>query len=432
MKKLLIFTFLLLLNTSLFSSPSYEDEAEDATPEYIQEILLKYENTDHEIYNDKNKAFLFISEYCRNKETMLFMLDYGADPNYIDLFGVNAYDKYLRNSESDEDIFNQIFKKINKDDPINIFKYGSIIKIDEYKNNNNPEIINEILHGFYPIELIIRFNDEEVLNYFLNFDNINIDLTPNIILDIFRYLNYSSEKIIMLVEAGFNINCFRIASYRSYHTLPYDINIEGYEFNEYPIVFALRIGVDEDTIKTLIENGSILNAVDGKFYMTTLHYAFSYIHDKEILEEFINSFNDVNIKDAYGRTPLYYAMNNQHIENIELLFNAGGDFNIECGIDGLPVHRLMYRDDPEVILYVIENTININLKNQKDGRTPLIIYCVSHDNMEIIKILFEHVADPTISDLYDNNSFYYIQNNFRLSAYFEDIMILWNQIKEPS
>ncbi len=69
---------------------------------------------------------------------------------------------------------------------------------------------------------------------------------------------------------------------------------------------------------------------------------------------------EFNFQDEQGRTPLYLAVVNKHVEVIRELMKIGADVNVKCEDGNTCLHRMvMFKDnDP-----VNEEIINILLNN---------------------------------------------------------------------
>lgn len=466
MKQLILLIFI-FINFSLFALSTYEKplEPEHATPESIEFVLDKYKDRNHKVFSNKDDVLFFIAQECKQPESIIYLLEIGADPNITDKFGVNALDKYRKNKNRLTYVEESIYKSIDKNDPVNILKYGSSEDID--KLFLTKKSINKKISRYYPIEWITLFNSESVLEGILKKYSFNINKTPDLILSSLRYDNYSVNKIDILVKYGFDINGYRRKTFFSYHA-SYNINSPSFFVKEYPILYALRNRFDEDIIRCLIDNGSIVNAVDGKFNKHTLHLSFSYITDRDILSVFIKGNKNLNRRDKYGRTPIYYAMDSQPLENIKFLVDSGCDLNASFKKDGQPLNRGMYSDDSNKIIYVIENTDNVNTKtdsttsplfkylnshsidNNTDievlrelvkkganlndynwGRTPLLQYCLLGNDINIVKYLIESGADPNLKDENNRSLIDYMEDNDYLRPYIPEISISYMPYEPP-
>jgi len=79
---------------------------------------------------------------------------------------------------------------------------------------------------------------------------------------------------------------------------------------------------------------------------------------------------DVNAEDDYGRTPLYYAVFEDHLEVVELLLEYGAKVNIKDW-EGKPLlHYAASKGDLELVRILLEYGAKVNFRD-KNGWTPL-------------------------------------------------------------
>jgi ankyrin repeat protein len=408
-----------------------------------------------------------IAQSTEETDPVLYLLGAGADPNRTNAFGVNAFDKYKRNQQAEPDVLDRLWAQMKEGGPITILKYGSAADIDRLLETGKIAGINTKLDVLHPLEWIALFNSETVLKTVLGKHQWDVSSTPDLILSTLRYMNYSGDKINLLADYGFSVNAYRITSLRSYHAPKYNIDRKGPSFKEYPILFALRHHLEEEIIARLVSRGSVLRAVDGEFDRTTLHYACAYIRDASLLHSFVRAYDNLNPRDLYDRTPIFYAMFTQPLDNLTLLVEAGCDLNVPCGRDGLPLNRVMYRHaaDTDVILAVIRNTKDVNsfdttagqplfiyltahrggggepmtdvldalitkgaLVNEYHwGRTPLTNYCRQGRDIEVVRLLITRGADPTLRENNGKDAFDHMRENRALKPYIDDMHAVWEK-----
>lgn len=93
--------------------------------------------------------------------------------------------------------------------------------------------------------------------------------------------------------------------------------------------------------------------------MKLFNYDILIEETKELLDQGV----DPNIKDCYGRTPIYYISS---VEITKLLVEAGADPNVKDNQGNTPIHLSSI---PEKIKMLLENGADPNLKNN-EGQTP--------------------------------------------------------------
>ncbi|MEQ8192508.1 MAG: ankyrin repeat domain-containing protein [Candidatus Eremiobacterota bacterium] len=106
-----------------------------------------------------------------------------------------------------------------------------------------------------------------------------------------------------------------------------------------------------------------LKPPDGRTY---LHVAVE-MNDKEYVQSLIDKGADVNAKDKFGYTPLFFAAT---YEVAELLISHGADINARNYYDLTPLHMSVICNNKRLIELFIARGADINVKN-KSGLTPL-------------------------------------------------------------
>ena len=109
--------------------------------------------------------------------------------------------------------------------------------------------------------------------------------------------------------------------------------------------------------------------------------------DKAI--EIINGKLNIDFLDQDNNSPLHYActhLDDNKFELFEELINFGYDINaVERSRGDTPLHLAIKRDKPNIITVLLNNNVDINIKNE-EGKSPLHI-AVEQNNIEIFKKL---------------------------------------------
>jgi ankyrin repeat domain-containing protein 50 len=95
-------------------------------------------------------------------------------------------------------------------------------------------------------------------------------------------------------------------------------------------------------------------------------------------------------KDNYGRTPLQWAVSQDHREMVELLLNRGARVNGKDRGSATALHVAVTGQNKDVVMMLLDHGANLELTTEH-GDTPLI-RAIQADSKELIQILLEHGA----------------------------------------
>jgi ankyrin repeat protein len=106
----------------------------------------------------------------------------------------------------------------------------------------------------------------------------------------------------------------------------------------------------------------------------------------------------VDARDSKGRTPLIVAASYGHAQLAELLLESGADPLEEDTIyRQTPIHAASVAGKVEVVMLVLSAGVNINLRNNHSGETPLM-YALREENIDLVDFLLANGADPNVAD----------------------------------
>jgi len=165
---------------------------------------------------------------------------------------------------------------------------------------------------------------------------------------------------------------------------------------------ALSRGKRRDIAEFLIQRGADVNAKDS-YGCTPLYYAINYIDDSDFVNLLIARGADVNAKQREGETLLQSAAKRVKTEVIKLLLEAGADIDVKNDRDQTALHTLLdirssllYRLSKDILELLLAKGADVNLKDN-DGRTPLLLAAESAGG-EIVELLLDKGADINAKD----------------------------------
>lgn len=130
---------------------------------------------------------------------------------------------------------------------------------------------------------------------------------------------------------------------------------------------------------------------------TDLHYAASHGNVRRI-HEIIHKTGTINIdrKDYYGKTPLYWASYKGHKMCVEELLRFGAKVNSRCRHGGTPLHAVVSLY-PDCALALIKSGADVNLADNW-GVTPMYL-AASNGQIEVIQYLLSAGAQLSFRNL---------------------------------
>lgn len=155
--------------------------------------------------------------------------------------------------------------------------------------------------------------------------------------------------------------------------------------NETPLFYAVDSNHDKGVIEFLIEKGADVNIKSTNDVKYTVLHIAAKRNNVDAIKLLINNGAEVDSKDDYDRTPLYYAIDySSDIDVIKFLIDKGADVNVKIFNNNMPLHIAAQRNNVEAVKLLISKGADINAKNNYFD-TPLEV--TSRDNGEIITLL---------------------------------------------
>ncbi|MBB6217152.1 ankyrin repeat protein [Anaerosolibacter carboniphilus] len=158
-----------------------------------------------------------------------------------------------------------------------------------------------------------------------------------------------------------------------------------------PLLIAVHYG-NIDIVKLLIDKGadpSIKETFQGN---TPLHEAAFWDQPVEFAKIIVETGKaDVNAKNAYGNTPLYYVANNNTPDDYEyakLLINSGADVNAVDNFGCSVFYYAVSQNRADISRLMLENGAEVN-KIGANGRIPLHD-AAANNAKEITELLIKH------------------------------------------
>ena len=124
---------------------------------------------------------------------------------------------------------------------------------------------------------------------------------------------------------------------------------------------------------------------------------------RAILDSFGRDDVEVDSKDKYGQTPLWWAARNGHEAVLKLLLGTTANVEVEDDRDGrTPLGWAAYHGHEEVVKLLLEKAANVDARD-RFGKTPQS-WAAYHGRETIVKLLLEKAANMEAEDNMDGGT----------------------------
>lgn len=167
---------------------------------------------------------------------------------------------------------------------------------------------------------------------------------------------------------------------------------------------------DKVTIRRLLERGVDVDCKDD-FDRTALYWVvdsqFTTRHDLTVIVPLLleNGANtEIKRKGFTGKvgdTPLHRAVVRRHTAIVRLLLENGANADSIGQNEETPIFTAAYNGEMNIVKLLLENGANPNYENSR-GETPLIIAMLGEGSEAIVRLLLENGANIESEDKYHN------------------------------
>ena len=398
--------------------------AADCNKETILE-LIDY-GADLNAINTRGRTALLLGCFYRHLDSVTVLLRAGADPIIADEEGFSclhaAVDGYCSKDNLRALIDHGALIDATRKDGTNALlracKTGQsesvrfLLDAGADVNNVKPDgnsCLHEAVHGRCSNETL-----REIIHQGVNVNDVNNKSQTALIV---ACVTAQPESVKLLLENGANPNITDAYDYTSLHAAVYGcctndtlqdiidcaVRINAQNNNGETALKLACLYQQQDSVRALLEAGSSLNIADDKGN-TCLHSVVMGCCSKKIIRKIIDHGADVNATNKEHHTALLIACVNENEHAIKVLLNAGANPNIADDDDGdTCLHKAVRQGcNIEVVQAITDHGADLNATNTK-RRTALLIAC-ANKNEHTINVLLNAGADPNIADNADGDT----------------------------
>ena len=319
--------------------------------EVLQAIIER--STDVNISNKNNQTTLLLACKMRNTEATNVLLNAGANPNFVDIYGNTCLHHALRVHSNKETLQALIYHGVD----VNVTNKSNQTALLLASKMKNTEAINELLNVGANTNSVDTSGDTCLL-YAVR-DKCNIETLQAII-------NHGA-----------------------------DVNVTN-KCNQTALLLACKMKII-GAINVLLTAGAEPNSADASGD-TCLLNAVRENCNKETLQALIDHGAYIDARNKKNQTALLVACTMENTESMDILLNAGANPNTTDASGNTYLHNAVSKNSSkEVLQTIIDHRADANATN-KSNQTALLLAC-KMKNTEAISVLLNAGADPNSADI---------------------------------
>ena len=202
---------------------------------------------------------------------------------------------------------------------------------------------------------------------------------PHILEKIFLFLDYESYKVCLDVSVVWQnllvSKTFQMKAKSVFHKMIL--------LDEINLWMAAKVG-NKDMVKQILASPLVNpdSDVNNSWSITPILAAAKYGHT-DIVQILFDRGADINKRDIFGKTSLYYAAENGKVHTVQVLMNLGAE---------LPLAQAAANGQKGVIMTLLAAGANPNMRDS-DGHTALV-HAAWAGRLGIVNILLQNGANP--------------------------------------
>ncbi|KAI9667659.1 MAG: hypothetical protein M1821_000476 [Bathelium mastoideum] len=173
------------------------------------------------------------------------------------------------------------------------------------------------------------------------------------------------------------------AQYWAEHVRPVESSV-----SDLALAFFYDRALVDCTIQVASVSGYEDHGYSGRFPRRTtgLHltakHGLRFLTRTLLIREYDDGNNDIDARDSYQKTPLFYAAEQGHEQIVQLLLDMGANFNAQCGEHGNALQAALKGGHEAVVKLLQDSIADVDGQGGEHGST--LLHAVSKGSQEVV------------------------------------------------
>jgi ankyrin repeat protein len=137
--------------------------------------------------------------------------------------------------------------------------------------------------------------------------------------------------------------------------------------------------------------------------------------DMEGIADYVRRGRELELKDHWGRTALFWALSNEKYGAVDILLTSQAAPNSVDETGFSLFHQTVVWGKYDLASQLLESGANIDAYNGNQDRETVLHYCVMKDKPDCVRFLLEHGANRYLKDSYGYTVFERVKTHEHIS-----------------